>query len=84
MRSGLLTAIYRKSLRITRAARQTATTGETVNLMSNDCQRIAEASLFVNFLWLSPTMMIVALILMWNEVGPSARELLAVLFLSCL
>ena len=46
--------------------------GETVNLMSNDTQRIFDAGLFLHFLWIAPMQIVVALILMILEVGWAA------------
>lgn len=40
MRTALTAAVYRKSLRLAPAARQAATTGEVVNLMQLDSQRL--------------------------------------------
>lgn len=42
IRSGLISAIYRKSLRISSAAKKDTTVGEIVNLMSVDAQRFFE------------------------------------------
>ena len=36
MRGSMVSAVYRKSLRLTSKARQLSTSGEMVNLMSND------------------------------------------------
>jgi len=43
MRSSLITAVYRKSLRLTSKARSTATSGEIINMMSNDAVRAWKA-----------------------------------------
>jgi ATP-binding cassette, subfamily C (CFTR/MRP), member 1 len=42
IRSGLISAIYRKSLRISSAAKKDTTVGEIVNLMAVDAQRFFE------------------------------------------
>lgn len=42
IRSGLISAIYRKSLRISSAAKKDTTVGEVVNLMAVDAQRFFE------------------------------------------
>lgn len=42
IRTGLISAIYRKSLRISSAAKKDTTVGEIVNLMSVDAQRFFE------------------------------------------
>jgi hypothetical protein len=48
MRIALLNAIYEKSLKLSRAAKQTQTTGETVNVMSTDTQRLFQMLLFAH------------------------------------
>ena len=42
MRNATVSAVYRKSLRLSSRARQTFTTGEITNLMSVDSQRLAD------------------------------------------
>lgn len=42
IRTGLISAIYKKSLRISSAAKKDTTVGEIVNLMSVDAQRFFE------------------------------------------
>ena len=48
-----------------------ATTGQVTNLMSNDCQRIMQASgLFQNF-WFQPVLCVVCMVLLFVYVGIS-------------
>ena len=47
VRTALVTTIYRKSLRLSPSGRQARTTGEVVNLMSTDSQRM-QAHLVIN------------------------------------
>ena len=42
IRSSVISAIYRKSLRVSPSGKKDATTGEVVNLMSVDVQRIVD------------------------------------------
>ena len=51
MRSALSTAVYRKSLRLSAAARQDRTLGEIVNLMQLDSQKIEGFMNMVHNLW---------------------------------
>jgi len=71
-RISLATAVYEKSLKLSRSARQTASSGSTVNIMSNDTQRVFDASLLLQFLLLSPVVLVIALALMVAEVGVAA------------
>ena len=44
----IMTLLYRKSLRLSNAARQESSVGQIVNLMSNDANRFPEFSMFVS------------------------------------
>jgi len=72
VRVACLTAIYEKSLLLSRASRQGQSTGSTVNVMSNDTSRLFDAVLLMHFLWVAPAIIIVALALMVAEVGIAA------------
>ncbi|XP_038064145.1 multidrug resistance-associated protein 1-like [Patiria miniata] len=71
LRTALIGAVYRKALILTNSARKDATTGEIVNLMSVDAQRLMELCTFVNTLWSSPFQILVALFFLWRTLGPS-------------
>ena len=47
-RAVIMTLLYRKSLRLSNAARQESSVGQIVNLMSNDANRFPEFSMFVS------------------------------------
>ena len=49
MRGSLITAVYRKSLRLTSQSRQQSTSGEMVNMMSNDAGTFLLFFLFSSF-----------------------------------
>ena len=72
MRSALMTTVYAKALRLSSASRANSTSGETVNLMSNDCSRVFDAVLFFNTLLVAPTVIVVALVLLILEIGIAA------------
>ena len=62
--------IYRKVLTM-RVGQGGSTTGQVTNLMSNDCQRIVQASgLFQNF-WFQPVLCVVCMVLLFVYVGIS-------------
>ncbi|XP_022091453.1 multidrug resistance-associated protein 1-like isoform X2 [Acanthaster planci] len=71
MRTALIGALYRKALILSNSARKDATTGEIVNLMSVDAQRLMDLCTFVNTLWSSPFQILVALFFLWRTLGPS-------------
>ncbi|CAG9761169.1 unnamed protein product [Ceutorhynchus assimilis] len=69
VRTILTSAIYRKSLRISNAARKDKTVGEIVNLMSNDAQKFQELVIFVNMLWSAPISIVLAIFFLYQELG---------------
>lgn len=81
-KSALLSAIYRKSLKISNSFRKDHTTGEIVNLMSVDAQRFMELPIYVNSIWVTPVLIIVVLYLLYEILGVSAFAGVAVLILS--
>ena len=64
-------ATCRKSLRVASSARKDTTSGEIVNLMAVDCQRIADMTPYLNMLWSSPLQICVAIIMLYQILGPS-------------
>ena len=67
----LISAIYRKSLVITAAAKKESTSGEVVNLMSVDCQRIGDMAPYINMLWSAPMQIVIAIYFLYQIMGPS-------------
>ncbi|XP_045495079.1 multidrug resistance-associated protein 1 isoform X4 [Colias croceus] len=79
IRTALTSAIYRKSLRISNAARKESTVGEIVNLMSVDAQRFLELTAYLNMVWSAPLQIALALYFLWGILGPSVLAGLAVM-----
>jgi ABC-type multidrug transport system fused ATPase/permease subunit len=71
-----------QSLRLTNRARHAVSTGECVNLMSSDCQRLPDAAAAIHNLWISPLFVAVIVYLLVDLVGWSALCGLAVLLLT--
>lgn len=67
IRTALISAIYRKSLRISSAAKKDTTVGEIVNLMSVDAQRFFELISYVHVLWSGPMIIGIAIYLIWQQ-----------------
>ncbi|KAJ1988194.1 hypothetical protein H4R33_002526 [Dimargaris cristalligena] len=66
-RAALVMAIYRKALRLSGKARQKYTQGAIVNLMSTDCSRLDIVAGFLNLIWVTPIIILVALgLLLWK------------------
>ncbi|KAJ4437622.1 hypothetical protein ANN_17767 [Periplaneta americana] len=60
------------ALRLSMTALGDTTTGQVVNLMSNDVNRFDVALVFLHYLWVGPIETCVVTYFMWNEVGVSA------------
>lgn len=63
------------------ATRKESTVGETVNLMSADAQRFMDMANFVHQLWSSPLQIILSIVFLWGELGPSVLAGLVIMVL---
>ncbi|KAM3964279.1 multidrug-Resistance like Protein 1 [Aphomia sociella] len=81
IRTALTSAIYRKSLRMSNAARKESTVGEIVNLMAVDAQRFIELTAYLNMIWSAPLQIALALYFLWGILGPSVLAGLAVMII---
>ncbi|XP_027504549.1 multidrug resistance-associated protein 1-like isoform X1 [Corapipo altera] len=73
--------IYKKALTLANSSRQNYTTGQIVNLMSADTQQLLEMAVTMNQLWSAPFQIIVAVVFLWKELGPSVLAGVALLLL---
>lgn len=69
MRTCLTAAIYTKSLRLSNAAKQTFTTGEIVNFIAVDLQRIVDFFNNLNTIWSSPVQIAIGVYLLYLQLG---------------
>lgn len=69
IRPALIAALFHKSLCISNSARASHPTGEIITLMSVDVERVWLATLLGNWLWMSPIMLSVAILLLYLQVG---------------
>ncbi|XP_030383704.1 multidrug resistance-associated protein 1 isoform X7 [Scaptodrosophila lebanonensis] len=81
IRTALVSAIYRKALRISNSARKESTVGEIVNLMAVDAQRFMDLTTYLNMLWSAPLQISLALFFLWQQLGPSVLAGLAVMII---
>ncbi|KAF8813301.1 ABC transporter [Phlegmacium glaucopus] len=72
LRGGLITAIYSRATKLTARARSTLTNGKLVNHISTDVSRIDFCAGFFHISWTAPIQMVICLILLILDIGPSA------------
>jgi len=70
-KSGLTASIYKKSLSLSNDGRHAKSTGDVVNLMSVDTQRLHDVSQYAQIVWSAPFQITLCLISLYNLVGPS-------------
>ncbi|XP_051568184.1 ATP-binding cassette sub-family C member 4-like [Myxocyprinus asiaticus] len=71
--------IYKKALCLSSTAMGQTTTGQIVNLLSNDVSKFDEVTIFLHFLWVGPLQAAAVVCLLWYEIGPSCLAGMAVL-----
>lgn len=79
LRVAMCHMIYRKALRLSNSAMGKTTTGQIVNLLSNDVNKFDQVTIFLHFLWAGPLQAIAVTVLLWMEIGISCLAGMAVL-----
>jgi len=69
VRTMIVGAIYRKALLLSGSSRMQSTSGEIVNLMSVDSHRFQDLLLYLNLFWSAPFQIILAVLLLYRELG---------------
>ncbi|NWW10452.1 MRP1 protein, partial [Oreocharis arfaki] len=81
IKTAVVGLIYKKALTLANSSRQKYTTGQIVNLMSADAQQLLELAFNMNMLWSAPFQIIMAVVSLWKELGPSVLAGVALLLL---
>ncbi|NXB08516.1 MRP1 protein, partial [Cnemophilus loriae] len=81
MKTAVAGLIYKKALTLANSSRQQYTTGQIVNLMSADTRQLLELAINMNVLWSAPFQIIMAVVFLWKELGPSVLAGVALLLL---
>ncbi|XP_077200008.1 ATP-binding cassette sub-family C member 4 [Paroedura picta] len=81
LRVAMCHMIYRKALRLSNTAMTKTTTGQIVNLLSNDVNKFDQVTIFLHFLWAGPLQAVAVTVLLWLEIGPSCLAGMAILII---
>lgn len=69
VRTCTTSAVYRKTLRLSSQGKKNYTTGQIVNFMAVDTQRMADFIESLNNLWAAPIQLIISMILLYQQLG---------------
>ncbi|KAM5281161.1 ATP-binding cassette sub-family C member 2-like [Ctenodactylus gundi] len=81
VRTAVTGLIYKKALLISNVSRKMFSTGEIINLMSADAQQLMDMTGNLHLLWSAPFQILMAIALLWQELGPAVLAGVAVLVL---
>jgi len=82
MRNKLMTAVYRKTLRLSSGAMEKESSGRIVTLLSNDCQKLQDFFPQIHEVWASPLLVGASLWLIYDVLSWAAFVGLAVILVS--
>ena len=68
-RTAVSTLLYRKALRVSAAGRAVTSTGQVVNMMSNDTAQLQRFLQFIGFILTAPLQIVLALYLIFDQVS---------------
>ncbi|KAJ4703013.1 ABC transporter C family member 2-like [Melia azedarach] len=69
LRSTLVAAVFRKSLRITHEARKNFQSGKITNLMTTDAEQLQQVCQSLHTMWSAPFRIIISMVLLYQELG---------------
>lgn len=69
LRASLISHIYQKGLRLSSQSRQSHTSGEIINYMSVDIQRITDFMWYLNTIWMLPIQIFLAIYILHMNLG---------------
>lgn len=69
VKAALTVVVYRKALRLSNTARQSHTSGEIINYMSVDVQRVSDFGWYLHQVWILPVEVALALGILYRVVG---------------
>ncbi|VAH23048.1 unnamed protein product [Triticum turgidum subsp. durum] len=72
LRSTLIAAVFRKSLRLTNDSRKKFASGRITNLISTDAESLQQVCQQLHNLWSAPFRIVIAMVLLYAQLGPAA------------
>ncbi|XP_019190633.1 PREDICTED: ABC transporter C family member 2-like isoform X2 [Ipomoea nil] len=69
LRSTLVAAVFRKSLRLTHESRKGFATGKITNLMTTDAESLQQICQSLHTLWSAPFRIVIAMVLLYEQLG---------------
>ena len=81
-RAGIISALFRKSLRLSSQARASRTTGDMMNLMSVDANRLPDFIMYAHILWSAVFQITIAFVSLYHLLGWSAFVGVAIMVVS--
>ncbi|KAL6124597.1 hypothetical protein ACLB2K_077109 [Fragaria x ananassa] len=77
LRAALISHIFQKGLRLSSLSRQSHTSGEVINYMSVDIQRITDFIWYLNIIWMMPIQISLAIYILHTNLGMGSLAALA-------
>ncbi|KAF2944252.1 hypothetical protein DAI22_02g128500 [Oryza sativa Japonica Group] len=84
VRSALVAVIYQKGLSLSNQSRESSSSGEIINAVSLDAERVADFNWSIHELWLFPVQIILAMLILYSTLGLAAFAALAATVLTML
>ncbi|XP_015781159.1 multidrug resistance-associated protein 1 [Tetranychus urticae] len=81
MKATLFSIIYKKNIKLSSHGKRAYTTGEIVNTMAIDAQRVIDYFGIVNIIWSAPLQLAITIYLLWRKLGVSSFIGLSVILL---
>ncbi|KAL3687431.1 hypothetical protein R1sor_013740 [Riccia sorocarpa] len=72
IRSALTALVYRKGIRLSKPSRMSYATGDVMNYMAVDAERLSEFSWYLHDIWILPLQVILAVVILYRTVGLGA------------
>ncbi|PVV05227.1 hypothetical protein BB560_000256 [Smittium megazygosporum] len=70
VRAGLISLLFKKAIKTSSSV--SISTGEAINLISNDVQPFENGAYFLHFIWVGPIQLCIAIVFLWLNIGVSA------------